>query len=364
MAEKINKILNYFRSDRFNLISWGVTACIVVVALVSTALWLIQKGSAAPDAQPQTTTAASLTPIPAGPPPVTLAMLFNGIGRQLELKTNMPADRPNVEPVDYTVVRGDSMFGIAKQFNIKPESILFSNKDVLQDNPENLKPGMDLVIPPTDGLLYTWKPGDTIQKVADEFKAKPDDILNWPGNNIDLTNPEIKSGTEIMIPGGQRELVDWTQFIPTISRGATGAGTGTSNIGTHQCGGGPSGIPSVWPVLGEPHTVSGNDFGPTHLGIDITGHLGDTVVAAGSGVVVLAQGGYNYGYGNFIEIDHGNGYATVYAHLSQINVTVCQGVYAGQAIGLVGSTGNSTGAHLHFEVRKGGSNIDPWNVVQ
>ncbi len=71
----------------------------------------------------------------------------------------------------------------------------------------------------------------------------------------------------------------------------------------------------------------------------------------------------NYGYGNFIEIDHGNGYATVYAHLSAIGVKVCQPVYAGQAIGAAGATGNATGPHLHFEVRYGGGNKDPWDFV-
>ncbi len=358
----MNRILQLFKTDRFNLIAWGVTA-LIVAALLASAFWLTQSGSAASATLPASTAAANLAPVTAGPTPVTLSDLFNGIERQLELKTNIP-QRPNFSPTDYQVEHGDSIFGIAKQFDIKPESVLFSNQNVLQDNPENLKPGMDLVIPPTDGLLYTWRDGDTIQSVADKFNAKPDDILNWPGNNLDLTNPQIKPGTVIMIPGGSRQLVDWTQFIPTLSRGTTGAGTGTSNIGTHQCGGGPVGIPSVWPVLGEPHTISGNDFGPTHLGIDITGHLGDAVVAAGSGVVVLAQGGYNYGYGNFVEIDHGNGYASVYAHLNDIAVSVCEPVNAGQLIGHVGSTGNSTGPHLHFEIRKGGSNIDPWNLLQ
>jgi len=279
------------------------------------------------------------------------------------LKTSI-SQQQNFDITSYQVVMGDSLFAIAKQFNIKPETILYSNKSSLNDNPENLKPGMDLTIPPIDGVLYTWQQGDTLQKIADEFKAKTDDILNWPGNNIDLTNPQIKPGTVVMVPGGQRQLIDWTQFIPTISRGVTGAGTGTSNIGTHQCGGGPAGPVSVWPVLNEPHTISGNDYVvPTHLGIDITGHLGDPVAAAGNGVVVLAQGGDNYGYGNVIEIDHGNGYSTIYAHLSQINVTVCEGVIAGQVIGAVGATGNATGPHLHFEVRYGGGNKDPWDFV-
>lgn len=356
------KLIEFLKANRFSVISWGVTA-ILVAAMLGSALWWTQSGSASAATRPVPTASPNQ-----GSQSVTLSTPADSVSanpaipRQLELKTNIP-QRSRFSPVTYRVSRGDSMFAIAKQFNIKPESILFSNKDVLKDNPENLTPGMELTIPPVDGLLYEWKQGDTIQKVADEFKAKVDDILGWPGNDLDLTDPEIKPGTVVMIPGGQRELVDWTQFIPTISRGTTGAGTGTSNIGSHACNGGPVGSGFVWPTNG-PHTISGNDFGPSHLGIDITATEGTPVLASASGVVVLAQGGYNYGYGNFVEIDHGNGYATVYAHLSQINVTTCAPVYAGQVIGLAGSTGNSTGAHLHFEVRKGGANLNPWELVQ
>ncbi len=356
----MNKILEFVKANRFNVTSWGVTA-LVVAALLGSAFWWTQVGAASLATRPIPTAKPGQNQSPVGvPAPVTNSVAFPGIGRALQLKTNAP-DRPRMDPVMYTVSRGDAMFTIAKQFNIKPESILFSNKDILKDNPENLSPGMDLTIPPVDGLLYKWQAGDTIQKIADEFKAKPDDILSFPGNNIDLTNPQINSGTVVMIPGGQRELVDWSSFIPTISRGSTGAGTGTSNIPGSNCGGGPIGIPSVWPTNG-PHTLSGNDYGPSHLGIDITA-VDVPVLAAGSGVVVL-RGWSQYGYGNVIEIDHGNGYATIYAHLSSFEVALCQSVVAGQEIAISGSTGNSTGPHLHFEIRKGGANINPWSLLQ
>lgn len=83
-----------------------------------------------------------------------------------------------------------------------------------------------------------------------------------------------------------------------------------------------------------------------------------------NGVVTMAAGGWNYGYGNIVQIDHGNGYVTVYAHLSTIFVTQCQTVGQGSAIGLSGNTGNSFGAHLHFEICVGGSNINPYDIVQ
>jgi murein DD-endopeptidase MepM/ murein hydrolase activator NlpD len=358
----LDRISESVKAHRFTWISWGITTLLVAI-LLGTGLWWTRTGSASGATHPIPTTSSGQ-----GNPTIALPTSVQGpdsgatsaIHRQLELKTNIPGDRPPTTTTSYVVVSGDSMFGIAKQFNIKPETILYSNKDVLKDNPENLKPGMTLTIPPVDGVLYQWQSKDTVQAVALQFKAKPDDILNWLGNNIDLTNPQIQPGTLVMIPGGQRALIDWTQFIPTISRGS---GTGTSNVGTHACGGGPVGSGFIWPTHG-PHTISGNNFGPTHLGIDITANQGDPVIASAAGVVVMAQGGDNYGYGNVVQIDHGNGYATVYAHLSQINVAVCAPVSAGQVIGLAGSTGNSTGPHLHFEIRKGGTNLDPWNLLQ
>ena len=213
------KFTEFLKSNRFNVISWGVTALIVAV-LTGFGFWWIQIGSAAPASvlEPTTTPGAG-QPSLALPTSAASNAAVSGfsIGRQLELKTNI-SDQTNTTVIQYQVVMGDSLFAIAKQYNIKPETILYSNKTSLNDNPENLKPGMSLTIPPVDGLLYTWKQGDTLQKVATQYKAKADDILNWPGNNLDLTDPQIKPGTVIMVPGGQRQLIDWSQFIPTISQ--------------------------------------------------------------------------------------------------------------------------------------------------
>jgi murein DD-endopeptidase MepM/ murein hydrolase activator NlpD len=117
-----------------------------------------------------------------------------------------------------------------------------------------------------------------------------------------------------------------------------------------------------WPA--SSHNISGNGYGPGHLAIDIQANEGEPVYAAGSGVVTMAQGGWNYGYGTVVQIDHGNGYVTVYAHLSYANVSLCTPVGQGAIIGAAGNTGNSFGAHLHFEVRIGGSNVNPYSIVQ
>ncbi len=354
----MSKIIEFFKDHRFTVISWGATGLIVVMLLTST-LWWTQLGSASPVTRPQSTVAPNENqPSVNLPSPSGNAAVLPGIARELELKTNI-APQSSYKVSNYKVVRGDSLFAIAKQFNLKPESLLYSNEDTLYDNPQNLSPGMTLVIPPVDGLLYTWKADDTVESVAEQFKANPDDIINWPGNGIDLTDPQIKPGTNIMVPGGQRELISWLEFVPTTNRSS---GSATSELGGSGCNGGPIGMPGIWPTNG-PHTISGNDYSPKHLGIDITATLSTAVLASGDGVVVFA-GFSGYGYGNVVQIDHGNGFSTIYAHLSQINVSHCEAVYGGEVIGMAGSTGNSTGVHLHFEVREGGVNLNPWSIVQ
>jgi murein DD-endopeptidase MepM/ murein hydrolase activator NlpD len=116
----------------------------------------------------------------------------------------------------------------------------------------------------------------------------------------------------------------------------------------------------VWPAANR--FLSGNDYWDGHLAIDIAAATGAPVYATDSGVVVYAApiGG---GYGNMVMIDHGNGYHSVYAHLSQIAVRCGQSVFQGGTIGYAGSTGNSTGPHLHFEVRYMGGFINPWHVL-
>ena len=249
-----------------------------------------------------------------------------------------------------------AFFAISESFKLKPETVLWANYDVLQDDPHSLKPGQVLKIPPIDGIYYQMKENDKLDTVTSEFKANLDDVLNYPGNNIDLSNPIVSSGSWVMIPGGKRKFVQW--LVPTVARGASG----TSSTSQSACPGGAVGSGAfVWPA--DAHSLSGNDFWSGHLGIDIAAGEGAPIYAADSGVVTMAQGGYNYGYGNVIQIDHGNGYSTVYAHLSVIGVGVCTSVGAGQWIGSAGNTGNSEGAHLHFEVRQNGGFINPWFVL-
>lgn len=279
--------------------------------------------------------------------------------RQANLRTILPT-RPREQEIVYRVQAGDSVFGIAQSFNLKPETVLWANYDILNDDPHMISIGQELIIPPTDGVLYKWKEGDTIEKIAATFKADPQDILLYPGNKLDLANPVIEPGTYVMIPGGSREFRTWV--VPTIPRGP--AGVNKSIYGPGACdtsAGGAFGTGTfVWPTRNR--VLSGNDYWPGHLAIDIAAYTGDPIYAADSGVVVYA-GPVGGGYGNMVMIDHGNGYQTLYAHLSAWNVRCGASVSQGQVIGQAGSTGRSTGPHLHFEVRYLGGFVNPWYVL-
>ena len=352
---KMATLSSFFNNNRFSIISWAVTLMFVAGMILGAFKWKEVRGgsqafvpfptAASDDKQPSVR-----MPALGGP------LAFVAIEREIQIKTNVPADKPRYDIEEYRVVRGDSVFAIAESFKVQPETVLWANYDVLQDDPHSLAPGMVLKIPPTDGIYYQWKENDTLDSVATEFRTSVDDILNFPGNDIDLANPDIKSGSWVMVPGGEREFVQW--LVPTVATGASG----TSSTNQSACSGGAVGGGGfTWPA--DAHSLSGNDYWSGHLGIDIAAGAGAPVYAADSGVVTMAQGGYNYGYGNVVQIDHGNGYSTIYAHLSSIGVGVCESVGAGQWIGAAGNTGNSQGAHLHFEVRQNGGFINPWFVL-
>ena len=303
---------------------------------------------------------ARSTPLsPADLPPFDLQPKVAAITRRANPKTESPL-RARVEVLRYTVQRGDSVFGIAKKFDLEPESILWGNYDTLNDDPDMLQPGLDLNILPTNGVLYQWKSGDTLEAVAAEFKVDPREIIDWPGNAIDPVQPEIREGAVLVVPGGKREFRQW--LVPIIARGNAGVGSafGSGGCSGNFSGGAVGSGAFIWPSAN--HFLSGNDYWSGHLAIDIALSTGDLVWASDSGVVVYS-GWSGGGYGNMVMIDHGDGYQTLYAHLNGTAVQCGQSVGQGSTIGYGGSTGNSTGAHLHFEVRSNGGFINPWFVL-
>jgi murein DD-endopeptidase MepM/ murein hydrolase activator NlpD len=269
-------------------------------------------------------------------------------------------NRPRKDVISYTIQAGDTMFGIAQQFNLQPESILWANPE-LKDNPDLLSVGMEIAVLPVDGVLHTAQKGDTLDSLAKKYKVTPEAIASAVWNNL-IPGQELPVGKSIIVPGGKREMVVWQ--LPAANKPApatTGVG-GWSNAG--QClnvsaktvGTGKF----VWPA--NSHWVSGNPYAWWHRGIDFAGNLGDPVYAADAGTVLWA-GPNSWGYGNMILLDHGNGWQTLYAHLSQIYVRCGQQIVKGATIGAIGSTGRSTGPHLHFETRFNGDLPNPLNSL-
>jgi murein DD-endopeptidase MepM/ murein hydrolase activator NlpD len=346
---------------------------ILVVVWAMRSFYIYLQGAPEVQAPREAAFAAELpTPTPLPPPPVLppftqLASLSAGIPRLALMHTTIPS-RPRTEVTTYTVEIGDTIFGIAEKFGLKPETILWGNTYTLGDNPHNLSVGQVLNIMPADGTYHRWSAGEGLNGVARGYKVNPEVIINWSSNQLDVnslgdwSNPNIEPGTMLFVPGGQRDFVTWS--APRISRSNPGV---ARLLGPGFCGtivDGAVGIGAfIWPA--NNHFLSGYDYSPAtnHYGIDVAGELGDPLYAADNGVIVYA-GWNNHGYGNVVVIDHGGGWQTLYAHMSVIAVGCGQSVYQGGVIGSIGSTGNSSGPHLHFEMlNEAYGKVNPWNFL-
>ncbi|MBP7693910.1 MAG: peptidoglycan DD-metalloendopeptidase family protein [Anaerolineales bacterium] len=267
--------------------------------------------------------------------------------------------RGRSDVITYTVQSGDTLFGLAERFNLQPETVLWGNYFTLKDDPHLLRPGQQLNILPVDGTYHYVTAGNTLEQIAAFYGVTPDAILGWAGNRLDPAQPALQPDTYVVVPGGRRESQAWV--LPSLPRTAR-VRAGASSFG--QCAGGYTGILGtgtfVWPTQAQ--TLSGFDYTTIHRGIDIRAGTGAPVAAVDHGVVMYA--GWNeWGYGNLVVVDHGNGWESVYAHLSQWNVSCGQSVNQGEGLGLAGATGRATGPHLHFELRYNGAFVNPWDVL-
>lgn len=281
------------------------------------------------------------------------------LSRGVEVHT-LIATRGRTEVMTYTVQAGDTLFGIAERFNLKPETLLWGNFFTLKDDPHTLQPGQVLNILPIDGTYHFVTAGNNLEQIAKFYNVAPEAIAAWPSNNLGADGQTLTPNTYLVVPGGTRALQSWQ--LPSLPRTAKASARAASNFG--QCPGGYTGIIGsgtfVWPTLTR--TLSGYDYTSIHRGIDIRAKTGDPIVAVDAGVVTYA-GWNDWGYGNLVVIDHGTGWESVYAHLSQWNVQCGQSVNQAELIGLAGSTGRSSGPHLHFELRNGSVYVNPWSVL-
>ncbi len=237
----------------------------------------------------------------------------------------------------YTVKDGDTVQDVAKMYDVSVNTILWAN-DI--STKTSLKSGQVLMILPVNGVKYTVKKGDTVESIAKRFKSHTEDIVHF--NALDEKGGQISIGDEIIIPDGQMESSKPLNNVVSKDLASTADKNGLI-IGYF-----------IRPVANGIKTQ--NLHG--HNGIDIGAPVGSTIRATADGTVVLAKvGGWGGGYGNYVILQHPNGMQTLYGHMSKVDVSIGDSVTQGEKIGEVGSTGDSTGPHLHIEVhRKGGSN--------
>ncbi len=250
------------------------------------------------------------------------------------------------------VQSGETIEQIAKMYGVKTSTIRVANSIAAK---AGIKPGQDLLILPVDGAQYKVQKGDTVRSIAKKFGGKNmteadlesamSDIAIY--NDIE-TDSVLKAGTELVIPGA--ELATVTTTAKTTTKGSSKmTSLPAAKGGKYQ--GGKDYFKRAW------GGVQTQGFHDKYRAKDYGIPIGSKIGAAAAGTVIAACKGWCGGYGNVITLSHDNGTQTLYAHLSQINVTQGQQVQQFETIGLSGSTGRSTGPHLHFEIRGGWGDI-------
>jgi murein DD-endopeptidase MepM/ murein hydrolase activator NlpD len=258
--------------------------------------------------------------------------------------TTLVSEKVRDKTIKYTVAEGDTVSTIAEKFGVSADTILWQNGLGAKDK---IKPGQTLNILPVTGVAHKVKKGDTVYSIAKRYDIDPQPIVNFPFNTF--TNDEtfaLAIGQTIIVPDGIMPKARVT--TPRVRRLTPDAGTVVAS-GSF-----------VWPTGGQ---IS-QRYVWYHKGLDIANKGAPNILAADAGKVVVAGWPDGYGYGNRVLIDHGNGYRTLYAHLSRVYVVSGQTVSRGAAIGKMGCTGRCTGAHLHFEVIRNGVYLNPLSVLQ
>lgn len=252
-----------------------------------------------------------------------------------------PKPRDRVE--EHKVREGETLASIAEKFNVSIDSIKWVNGNM---KTTTIKVGQVLKIPPVTGVVHKVSSGENIYTIAKKYKTDPQKIVNFPFNDFsDLETFSLTPGQTLIIPDGVIEEVQprapSRQTFAQIQAGVRGS----SNF--------------IWPTSGVITQY------PVwyHMALDIANSSAPPVIAADTGTVIYAAC-ISYGYGCHVIIDHGNGYQSLYGHLSAIGVSGGQAVSQGNRIGTMGSTGRSTGTHLHFEIRSGGGLLNPLNFLK
>lgn len=253
-------------------------------------------------------------------------------------QTTVPTVEAALAPqlIAHVVVTGETIDSIANQYNTDAASL----KSINSLSSSSLKVGQTLKVITVKGLVHKVASGDTLWDIAQAYKVAVNVILTA---NPGLSSAALPLGKELILPGATKPIAR----AVSVSRGSSRTTTSTAS----------SSAGFAWPLHGVITSGFGYRWGSIHEAIDIGVNTGTKVRAAQSGKVVYAGWATEYGY--LVEIDHANGYQTRYGHNSKLLVTVGETVAKGEVISLSGSTGNSTGPHLHFEIRHNGQAVNP-----
>jgi murein DD-endopeptidase MepM/ murein hydrolase activator NlpD len=254
---------------------------------------------------------------------------------------------PKGETTEYRVQQGDTVSSISQKFGVNMDTIIWENN---LKSVDAIKVNQILKILPVSGVKHTVKRGETIYSIAKDFQVDAQNIIDYPFNTF--ANDEtfaLAAGQELIIPDGikpKEVVIDTTRYATRTVAPIPGV-VGEGNF--------------MWPTSG----YISQKYYWYHQAVDIANKSNPDIVASQGGTVTTA--GWNAGgYGNYVIIDHGNGYRTLYAHMLNNSMVVKAGqrVTQGQKLGLMGSTGRSTGTHLHFEVIGPGGKLNPLTVLK
>jgi murein DD-endopeptidase MepM/ murein hydrolase activator NlpD len=266
------------------------------------------------------------------------------------------------EVIKYTIKTGDTLSAIAQQYHIRVNTILWANG--MSAN-TLLKEGKELTFPSINGLMYAVRSGDTLWDISSTYNTDVADIVDA---NYLKDQSELKIGQVIILPGANppqpAKVVQESKpaAASTAVKKVQTASKAPVKVASRGTSASASTSGGMWPVSGTITSRFGMRWGKLHKGIDIAAPTGTDVHASMAGKVTFS-GWDNGGYGYLVIIDHGNGLVTYYGHNSKLLVSVGQTVSKGEHIADVGSTGDSTGSHCHFEIRKNGTPVNPLSYL-
>lgn len=246
---------------------------------------------------------------------------------------NTAEDRPLFSR--HVVVSGETLWEIAREHGVDVETLIGANPNI--SDPTRVKPGTTLLVPTKKGALHYVAPGESLWEIARTYGTNMEAIVRAN----DISDPSRLSVDQVLFIPGAAYSLDYRRLVSPEGRL----------------------LPHFWwPVSGRISSRYGMRWGRMHHGIDIAVPVGTEVRAAAAGRIVYS--GWSGGYGKLVIVDHGYGIQTRYGHNSRLLWSAGKRVSRGQVIALSGNTGNSTGPHVHFEIRYRGRTVDPLKYLQ